>query len=99
METQDEQILQAARELIARHGPNATAIASDWVDSVARLGSGPDLDLVYRVLSTVERLVAEQAAEVAPTAAMPVTPDQSEAAGRLARQQRPFSVGGPSSPS
>jgi len=62
METQDEQIQQAARELIARHGSNAVAFASDRVDSVARLGSRPDLDLAYRVLSAVERLVAELAA-------------------------------------
>ena len=91
METQDEQIQQAALELIARHGSNATAVASDRVDAVARLGSRPDLDLAYRVLSAVERLVAEQAVEVSP-AAIAVTPDQREAAGRLARQHRPFSV-------
>ncbi len=78
---QDERILQAARELIARHGANATAIASDRVVSVGRLGSRPDLDLAYRVLSAVERLVAEQTVEVSPTAAMAVTPGQSEAAG------------------
>ena len=82
METQDEQIQQAARELIARHGSNAVAFASDRVDSVARLGSRPDLDLAYRVLSAVERLVAEQAVEVSPMAAIAVTPDQSKAAGR-----------------
>jgi hypothetical protein len=92
METQDEQIQQAARELIARRGTNAVAFASDRVDSVARLGSRPDLDLAYRVLSAVERLVAEQAVEAPLTSAMALTPDQSEAAGRSARQHRPFSV-------
>jgi hypothetical protein len=92
METQDEQIQQAARELIARRGTNAVAFASDRVDSVARLGSRPDLDLAYRVLSAVERLVAEQAVEAPLTSAIAVTPDQREAAGRLARQHRPFSV-------
>ena len=60
MATHDEQILQAARELIARHGPNAVVAASDWVDSVSRQGDRPNVDVAYRVLSAVERLVGIQ---------------------------------------
>ena len=53
----DADVKRAARELIARHGKTALAVAQERVEALRTVGDLREMDTALRVLSACERLV------------------------------------------
>ena len=61
MIVEDPKTLEAATQLVERHGPNAVAVAKERVDSLTQGRNQPEIDAAWRLLTAVERLVGTHA--------------------------------------
>ena len=60
MAVDESEIQETAKGLIARHGRNAVSVAKDRVNALSKQRNQPELDIAFRVLSAVERLVGQE---------------------------------------
>lgn len=61
MAVDESEILKTAEGLVVRHGRNAVSVARDRVDALSKQRNQPELDIAFRVLTAVERLVGTEA--------------------------------------